>query len=116
MEHLTKDVFRESRGWRALAARLEWVGVRASKAQCQVWEAVPPGRHTAGVRKADSGGVHREDHSSALMCSEWSAGETSAKSSREGTAVLGLQSTCLQLNHEKETNSRRKHFYFDNVK
>jgi len=50
------------------------------------------------------------------MCSEWSAGETSAKSSREGTAVLGLQSACLQLNHEKETNSRRKHFYFDNVK
>ena len=99
-----------------MAARLEWVGVRASKAQCQVWEAVPPGRHTAGVRKADSGGVHREDHSSALMCSEWSAGETSAKSSREGTAVLGLQSACLQLNHEKETNSRGKHFYFDNVK
>lgn len=106
MEHLPKDVFRESRGWSALAARLEWVSVGAGKAQCQVWEVMPLGRHTAGVKKADSGGVSWEDHSSALVPGEWSAGETSAKSSREGTAVLGLQSTCLQ--HSLEKNKFQK--------
>lgn len=47
-------MFRETRGWRAFAARLERVSVGASKARCQVWEMVPSIRHTPEEKKANS--------------------------------------------------------------
>lgn len=77
-------MFREARGWTVFAARLEWVGVGASKAKCHVEETVTSIHQKKRKQMGDE-------------CSEWT------KASHQ-CPVSGLQ-----VNHCQEQQGGQNH-------